>query len=275
MIWIYKEDQLREMPSLIDALELKCGCPVVSAAGAGGKTTTLHRLAGEFVRRGQQVAVTTTTHIMEEDEPCFLRAVPEGSVPAAPSQMQAEAQAFSDLVRDKLDRFGQVWTGMPAPGGKLGSLPEVLLDQLWNLEIPVLIEADGARRMPLKVPAGHEPVIHPRTTHVLSVYGLDAVGKMLKEVCFREVLAEKLLNKNGAERVTAEDIALLAASAEAGKKGCPEQAAYTVVLNKADTDKRREDALDICRELQNRGCGRVIITSGIPSGADMMQNRKL
>lgn len=275
MIWIYKEDQLREMPSLIDALELKCGCPVVSAAGAGGKTTTLHRLAGEFVRRGQQVAVTTSTHIMEEDEPCFLRAVPGGSVPAAPSQMQAEAQAFSNLVRDKLDRFGQVWTGMPAPGGKLGSLPEVLLDKLWNLEIPVLIEADGARRMPLKVPADHEPVIHPRTTHVLSVYGLDAVGKMLKEVCFREVLAEKLLNKNGAERVTAEDIALLAASAEAGKKGCPEQAAYTVVLNKADTDKRREDALDICRELQNRGCGRVIITSGIPSGADIMQNRKL
>lgn len=275
MIWIYEEDQLREMPSLIDALELKCGCPVISATGAGGKTTTLHRLAGEFVRQGQQVAVTTTTHIMEEDEPCFLRAVPEGSVPAAPSQMQAEAQTFSNLVREKLDRFGQVWTGMPVPGGKLGSLPEMLLDQLWDLEIPVLIEADGARRMPLKVPAAHEPVIHSRTTHVLSVYGLDAVGKMLKDVCFREELAEKLLNKNGTERVAAEDIALLAMSAEAGRKGCPEQAAYTVVLNKADTDKRREDALAICRELQNRGCGRVVVTSVIASGAGRMQDRQL
>ena len=275
MIWIYKEDRLWEMPSMTDALELKHGCPVISAAGAGGKTTTLHRLAEEFVRQGQRVIVTTTTHIIEEDEPCFLRAVPEGSAPAALPQMQADAQAFSDLVRDRLDRFGQVWTGMPASGGKLSSLPALFLDQLWDQEIPVLIEADGARRMPLKVPAAHEPVIHPRTTHVLSVYGLDAVGKMLKDVCFREELAERLLNKNRTERVTAEDIALLASSAEAGRKGCPEQAAYTVVLNKADTDKRREDALAICRELQDRGCGRVIITSVVTSGAGRMQDREL
>ena len=142
---------------------------------------------------------------------------------------------------------------MPASGGKLGSLPALFLDQLWDLEIPVLIEADGARRLPLKVPAGHEPVIHPRTTHVLSVYGLDAVGASMKDVCFREELAEKFLNKSGTESVTAEDIALLAASEEAGRKGCPEHAAYTVVLNKADNAGRRETAINISRKLKNKG----------------------
>ena len=44
-------------------------------------------------------------------------------------------------------------------------------------QILVLIEADGARRLPLKVPAEHEPVIPEMTTHVLSVYGLDSIGK--------------------------------------------------------------------------------------------------
>src|SRR5699024_3287780 len=142
--------------------------------------------------------------------------------------------------REKLDCFGQVWTGSSAPGGKLCSLPELFMEQIRELGVPVLIEADGARKMPLKVPAGHEPVIDPRTTHVLSVYGLDAVGQKLETVCFRKEQAEKILKKNGTEPVTAEDIALLASSPEAGRKGCPEQAGYTVVLNKADNAKRRE-----------------------------------
>ena len=58
---------------------------------------------------------------------------------------------------------------------------------------------------------------------MLSVYGLDAVEEKLENVCFRKELAEKILKKNGAEPVTPEDIALLAASPEAGRKDCPEQ----------------------------------------------------
>lgn len=284
MIWIYRENRLCEIPSLADALGIlgaqkgrpaasaagasgspgcRCParCPVVSAVGAGGKTTTLHRLAEDFVRQGQQAVVTTSTHILEEDEPYFLRAAAGESL--TEQQLREAAKAFADQVREKLDRFGQVWTGSPAPGGKLCGLPGSFLEQIRELGVPVLIEADGARKMPLKVPAGHEPVIDPRTTHVLSVYGLDAVGQKLETVCFRKEQAEKILKKNGTEPVTAEDIALLASSPEAGRKGCPEQAGYTVVLNKADNAKRRETALHICRLLNDRGIGRVVVTSHI------------
>ena len=269
-----------EIPSLADALGLMPrrdpagegepgavlpGVPqenlVVSAAGAGGKTTTLHRLADEFAQQGQKVLVTTTTHIMEEDEPYFLKAEAEEGFLADSLQMEAEARAFSDRVRERLNRYGQAWTGMPASRGKLCGLPESFMELVWGMKIPVLIEADGARKMPLKVPAGHEPVIHPRTTHVLSVYGLDAVGERLKDTCFREELAETILKKSGTDRVTAEDIAYLAASPEAGRKGCPAHAAYTVILNKADNAGRREDALAICGELKSRGIRRIIITS--------------
>ena len=283
MIWIYKEDRLCEMPSLADALGIsgaqegrpaasavgasgspgcRCSarCPVVSAVGAGGKTTTLHRLAEDFVRQGQQAVVTTSTHILEEDEPYFLRAAGGESL-TDQLQLREAARVFADQVRGKLDCFGQVWTGSSAPGGKLCGLPELFVEQIWKLNVPVLVEADGARKMPMKVPAAHEPVLHPRTTHVLSVYGLDAVEEKLENVCFRKKLAEKILKKNGTEPVTPEDIALLASSPEAGRKGCPEQAAYTVVLNKADNAERRETALHICRLLNDRGIGRVIVTS--------------
>ena len=102
-----------------------------------------------------------------------------------------------EKIRQYLETFRQVWVGRPVPGGKLKGLAEPVFGELLTWDIPLPIEADGARRMPLKVPAAHEPVIPGETTHVLSVYGLDAVGRTFKEVCFRFELACPFLKKNG------------------------------------------------------------------------------
>ena len=229
MIYIYNEDRLCEADSLRQALKLeneglRGRRPVVSAVGAGGKTTTLLRLADEYVRTGIPVIVTTTTHIMKEDKEWFLSGFSE------------------EKIREQLQKSGQVWVGAPAPGGKLARLSNHELEKVLRLEVPLLIEADGAKRLPLKVPADHEPVILPETTHVLSVYGLDSVGKRIEETVFR------------------------AASRSAGRKGCPDTAVYTVVLNKADDKRRIDTALEICRELRRRGIRQVIVT-GQESGA--------
>lgn len=253
MIWIYKEDRLYKTDSLRQALEperetLRGQRPVISAVGAGGKTTTLHRLADEYAGAGIPVIVTTTTHIMHEDRPYFQEGYSEKT------------------VRETLDRYGQVWLGEPAPGGKLKKLPDEQFGKLLDFpeHIPVLIEADGARRLPLKVPAQHEPVIPVQTTCVLSVYGLDSIGKKIEETVFRPELAEKLLNKKRTECVTAEDIARLAASEHAGRKGCPAHAAYTVVLNKADNEAAQHTALQICRMLAQRDIRRIAVTGRTP-----------
>ena len=55
MIWKYKEGTLCGEESLLKALEITAGAdpaPVVSVAGAGGKTTILHTLAEEYAYRG-------------------------------------------------------------------------------------------------------------------------------------------------------------------------------------------------------------------------------
>ena len=113
----------------------------------------------------------------------------------------------------------------------------------------------------LKVPAEHEPVIPSQTGHVVSVYGLDAIGRTLESTCFRWERAAQILEKGGEEFVTAKDIAILASSHKAGRKGCPPYAQYTVVLNKADSASKREAALEVCRELNVRGVENIVVTS--------------
>lgn len=243
MIYSFRDGRLCEVSSLRQAAGLTgIPSPVVSAAGAGGKTSAIRRLAQEYIESGQRVIVTTTTHMMVEDRPWFL--------------LEPSAEKMGEL----LAAYGQAWVGTPAPGGKMQGVPCEFLDKIWKMGLPVLIEADGARKLPLKVPGEQEPVILPETTYVLSVYGLDAVGQRIEDVCFRPERAAELLDKKITERVTAEDIAFLAASDRAGRKGCPPEAVYTVVLNKADDRKRRECALEICRLLRGKEIGNVIVS---------------
>lgn len=243
MIYSFRDGRLCEVSSLRQAAGLTgIPSPVVSAPGAGGKTSAIRRLAQEYIESGQRVIVTTTTHMMVEDRPWFL--------------LEPSAEKMGEL----LAAYGQAWVGTPAPGGKMQGVPCEFLDKIWKMGLPVLIEADGARKLPLKVPGEQEPVILPETTHVLSVYGLDAVGQRIEDVCFRPERAAELLDKKITERVTAEDIAFLAASDRAGRKGCPPEAVYTVVLNKADDRKRRECALEICGLLCGKEIGNVIVS---------------
>lgn len=202
MIFSYKDGELCGCKSLIEAADLKA--LVVSVVGAGGKTTILHRLEEEFVRRNRRVIFMTTTRIMKEGTPYFLE------------------DASEDEIRDGLKKFGRVWIGSHDPiSGKTAPPAQEILAEVLRWKLPILIEADGAKRMPLKVPAEHEPVILEQTGHVLSVYGLDAIGSTLESSCFRVEKAEQILQKNRKERITAYDIAALALSDKAGRKGCP------------------------------------------------------
>lgn len=243
-IFDYRNGQLQKKRSLLEAIGLpEAGHPVISVVGAGGKTSTIRRLAQEYVKKGRKVIVTTTTHMAVENAPWFL------------------TDPATERMEECIDRYGQVWAGLPAEGEKIQRVGDRLLSYILGRGLPVLIEADGARRLPLKVPAEHEPVILPETTHVLSVYGLDSVGERLGEVCFRPELAERLLGKQGNERISGKDIALLAASEQAGRKGCPEYAEYSVVLNKADSMERMEKAIEICRLLERYGICRTVVSS--------------
>lgn len=136
-----------------EALGVRRG--VTSVVGSGGKTSLLAALARELPGT---VVLTTTTHIL-----------PFADVPLVTS-------ADADDVRAALAESRVVCVGSQAEkNGKLVA-PEPGIDALAALADYVLVEADGARRLPLKAHAPWEPVIPAcsgRTVLVLGASGLD------------------------------------------------------------------------------------------------------
>lgn len=190
---------------------------VVSLVGGGGKTTLMYNLAAHCARKGWRALATTTTHIMQ----------PPGGV-----------WAQTDAQRDALWNSGHyAVAGTAAPGGKLTAPPDGQLRRWMTQADITLVEADGAKRMPCKAPAENEPVILPQCDTVLAVAGASALGRPLKEVCFRAERAAALLGIPQEAELIPERLAHILASESGGRK-CADGRHFCVVLNQADTEER-------------------------------------
>lgn len=244
MILRYEHGQMEVQRTYRNALSLRAGVtPVLSIVGAGGKTTTARYLAQEYVEAGEPVVVTTTTHMEIREKPWFLL-----------------EESMSGL-QEKLRQEGQVWFGIPSEARKDGirrmhASSAAYYEQVLRLRIPLIVEADGARRLPCKAPGDREPVLAPGTTDVLAVYGLDAVGGVIQEVCFRPERVADILRKSTMDRLTPGDIAALALSREGGRKLVQAAHRYTLVLNKADNEERLAAAQQICKQVEETLCCR-------------------
>lgn len=85
---------------------------------------------------------------------------------------------------------GTLTTTKGAPIQKIGTLPKDLYDQVVKEADITLIEADGSRGMPAKIPADYEPVIPENVDEIHIVIGMSALGKTAKEVVHRLCLAD-------------------------------------------------------------------------------------
>ena len=146
--------------------------------------------------------------------------------------------------------------GTAAHGGKLTAPPQAQLERWMTLADIVLIEADGAKRMPCKAPAAHEPVLLPQCDTVLAVAGLSALRHPLREVCFRAELAAELLCVPQDAQLTPELLAKLLASEAGGRKAVGDRSFY-VVLNQVDTKEQAalaRQVADILKKIYRISC---------------------
>ena len=125
----------------------------------------------------------------------------------------------------------------------------------------MLVEADGAKRLPLKAPAEHEPVIPNETRLVIAVAGLDGVGKTIHESVFRSERYAALCCKLEEDIVTPREIALVLAHEEGQRKGVPPGARFAVLLNKADDVTKQGIAQRIAIELNQYSVERVVVAA--------------
>lgn len=186
---------------------------VLAAVGSGGKTNCLTLLAHRNLAKGRSVLLTTSTHMRRTE---FVNCSP--SLP---------------VLRQQLEQTGFLFAGTPAVPGKIGPLPETYYDCLSQLAQVTLVEADGSRGLPLKMPAPWEPVLPKRTDFVLVLLGLSGLGKPLQQVCHRWELAAQALSCPKDRTVTPEVAARLL---ELGYLGPLKTAGlpFAVLLNQGD-----------------------------------------
>lgn len=184
----------------------------VTAVGAGGKTTLVRALAREAAASGRSVLVATTTK---------MSLVPDLITDADAALAAAEP--------------GRVVTAGVPGDVKFTTFTDAELERLRAAFDVVVVEGDGSRRRPFKVPAGHEPVIPPWTEVVLVVAGLSAIGRPMGEACYRVELASGLLGIEDTSATTL-DAPTAALLLRAGYLENPllGDARRVVVLNQAD-----------------------------------------
>jgi len=123
-----------------------------------------------------------------------------------------------------------------------GLSPELInaLDGLARrLDVPLLIEADGSRRKPLKAPAAHEPVIPSWVGEVVVVAGMQGLEMpLLHETVHRPERFAELSGLQAGNPVTVEALAKVLLDVEGGRKGIPAEASRTILLNQCDEDAR-------------------------------------
>lgn len=188
---------------LVDILEIKKG--VTAVIGGGGKTTLIDRLAHELSALGTVIICTTT------------KIYPIGGIPLVDTD---NSDTLGEIVN--LFNAGEriVCTGTWADQNKsstctnkneLGhnkhnnkklSAPNVSINELAHIADYVLVEADGAKRLPLKAHAEYEPVIPACANKTIYVMGVDGIGKKISETCHRPELYAKIAGVNLDEYIT-------------------------------------------------------------------------
>jgi probable selenium-dependent hydroxylase accessory protein YqeC len=221
---------------------------VIALVGAGGKTSALFGLAGELAEGSPSgVLMTTTTHLFDP------RLEPD--------------RAFDQLVLapDLAEPAGPAWEGPAGPGRrivlaareepglhKLQGIHPARIAELARTWAFIIVEADGAKRLPVKAPAAHEPVVPPEAGVVLGFVGLDCLGRPMDETTVHR--PERFGPVTGCAPgapIRLEHIASLTCSPRGLFQGAPAGARRVLVLNKADQCATDPEVL--LRELRAAG----------------------
>ncbi len=193
---------------------------VVAFIGAGGKTSTLIGLGYELAEAGLRVLATTTTRIGADQLGLMPHALPLGR--SAVEVSAALGQHRFVFLYDSL-RLGKVY----------GPACEVIPKLLDSVDSDVmLIEADGARGLPLKAPRPHEPVIPPEATLVVPIASLAVLGQPLDEAhVYNAAAIDDRYGFGLGNRVKSPWVAQVLRDEELGLKGVPDRARVVAFLN--------------------------------------------
>ncbi|MGM0426948.1 MAG: selenium cofactor biosynthesis protein YqeC [Thermodesulfobacteriota bacterium] len=199
----------------------------IAIVGGGGKTMLGLRLAEEMRAGRKKVVSTTTTKVWYEEGNRFPHLV---LCPPGADLFEAIGKSLEEAGHLFLAREG-------LNSGKLGGISPKEADLVFNgLQLDhVIVEADGAAGLPLKAPAGHEPVIPSSTTLVIAVMGLEPLGQPVDpKTIFRFTEFAQITGLKKGQQMGTAALAKLFLAPEGLYRGAPESARRIVFMNKSD-----------------------------------------
>lgn len=238
---------MRDLIDILRKTKNKKGSTVyVSIVGAGGKTTLLYLLGNHLQEAGFNVLLTTTTMVYYPDsDGTFNNLTFWGS-----KIIEQEFKQGVGQDKRKIKGFEKEEMECFAENGQFNDFDFVL------------IEADGAKRMPIKAPNENEPVVIDFSDIVIGVVGLDSLGKSINdENTHRPAELIKIFNKDLGDIINENDIKNLVLSEKGLFKNSPILAKKILVLNKADTAemiKSGEKIIDLLKNGLNGHCNSII-----------------
>lgn len=144
--------------------------------GAGGKTSLIKKMAMEFAEDGKRVFVTTSTRMYIEEDTVISKS--------------------EDEMIEVLEKEGYLMAGTKY-GTKIGPLAEDAYKRICEKADEVLIEADGSKHLPLKMPNNDEPAIYSNVEEIIIVCGLHGLDKKAKDAVHRWELLEGVNGMSG------------------------------------------------------------------------------
>ena len=228
-LYQYTNDKLKRS-TLTAFLQIKRH-DVISFAGAGGKTSTIFALAEEIKNNTDyRVLVTTTTKMFLEKEAITL--------------------TDENFIMTQLRKKQIVIAGTNL-GKKMGCFNMDFLQKIISYSDITLIEADGAKRKPFKMPRVYEPVYLSRTTKIVYLVGMLAWGKKIRDLSRADILTE-FLYKSLDERLTEEDMIKVLLSKLGAKKDVQDKL-FCIILNQVDDENILKIAMKIAMVLNRWG----------------------
>lgn len=163
---------------------------ITCIVGSGGKTTLMHKLANTFMTEGKRVLLTTTTHMLIEPDTLITD--------------------DSEKIIENLQETKYAFAGRQSEDShKITALSDDTFQKVCAYADEILVEADGSRHLPLKVPGKDEPALLPDCDRVIVVTSLLALGKPAKEVIHRLANALAILDITEDTRITPQHIQTL------------------------------------------------------------------
>ncbi|OOB79348.1 MAG: hypothetical protein BEN19_07820 [Epulopiscium sp. Nuni2H_MBin003] len=218
---------------------------VVSFIGGGGKTSSIFRIADELIETHHTVIITTTTKM---------------ALPTIDDKYQLTIPLTYSHIQENLNKSYYSFVAHKYNDYKITGVNDKLLGQLTSICDVMLIEADGAYRLPLKIPNDTEPVIPSFCNKLVILLGISAIGQTLEQSCFRYTQLQHNFPYNSHDTITASIMADIATSHDGLLKNT-QGLTPIYIINQVETATQLHAARIVANLIKARCNSTVLITA--------------